>query len=128
MLNQSNANFPTYLAHSLKAVVIGFTLLNSCLTIAQDKVVITIPTLSDARVFAEFKDKIPAVVNYFTEKTEEDIIAFYKKEYGEPLQQDRKRGRLTLNFNQETNNIRVVISQQDRVRQVDVIVDKTLQK
>ena len=66
---------------------------------------------------------MPAVVNYFTKKTEEEIIAFYQKEYGEPLQQERKRGRLTLNFSQETNNIRVVISQQNSVRQVDVIIE-----
>jgi len=123
MLNQSNAKLPTYLAHSCKVVIIAFALLNSSLTVAQEKSVITIPTLSDARVFAEFKDKMPAVVNYFTKKTEEEIIVFYKKEYGEPLQQDRKRGRLTLNFSQETNNIRVVISQQNSVRQVDVIIE-----
>ena len=123
MLNQSNAKLPTYLAHSCKAVIIAFALLNSSLTVAQEKLVITIPTLNDARVFAEFKDKMPAVVNYFTKKTEEEIIAFYQKEYGEPLQQERKRGRLTLNFSQETNNIRVVISQQNSVRQVDVIIE-----
>jgi hypothetical protein len=128
MLNQSNANVPIYLAHSFKAVVIAFTLLNSSLTIAQDEVVITIPTVSDARVFAEFKDKMPAVVNYFTEKTEENIIAFYQNKYGEPLEQDRKRGRLTLHFSQETSNIRVVISQQDRVRQVDVIIENRPQE
>ena len=128
MLNQDNANIPNYLTHSLKAAVIALTLLNSTLTIAQDKIVIVIPTVSDARIFAEFKDKMPAVVNYFTAKTEEDIIAFYQKEYGQQLHQERKRGRLTLNFSQETNDIRVVISQQDRVRQVDVIIEKNPQE
>jgi len=125
MLNQDTANFPNYLIHSFKAAVIALTLLNSSLAIAQDKIVITIPTVSDARVFAEFKDKMPAVVNYFTKKSEDDIIAFYQKEYGEPLKKNRKRGRLTLNFSQEENNIRVVISQQNRVRQVDVIIENS---
>ncbi|NQZ22673.1 MAG: hypothetical protein HRT53_11515 [Colwellia sp.] len=128
MLNQDKANIPNYLAHSLKATIIALTLLNSSLTIAQDKVVIAIPTVSDARVFAEFKDKMPAVVNYFTEKTEEDIVAFYQNEYGQPLYQERKRGRLTLNFSQETKDIRVIISQQDRVRQVDVIIENNPQE
>jgi len=128
MLTQNYANFPNYLAQSLKATVIALTLFNSSLAIADDKTVIAIPTISDARIFAEFKDKMPAVVNYFTEKTEADIIAFYQKEYGQPLQQDRKRGRLTLNFSQEANNIRVVISQQDRVRQVDVIIETRAQE
>jgi len=126
MLNQDNANFPNYLAHSLKAIVIAFTLLNSSLTIAQDKVsIITIPAVSDARIFAEFKDKMPAVVNYFTKKTEKDIIEFYQNEYGQPLHRERKRGRLTLNFSQETTDIRVVISQQNLVRQVDVIIESS---
>jgi len=125
MLNQDTANFPNYLIHSFKAAVIALTLLNSSLAIAQDKIVITIPTVSDARVFAEFKDKMPAVVNYFTKKSEDDIIAFYQKEYGEPLKKNRKRGRLTLNFSQAENNIRVVISQQNRVRQVDVIIENS---
>jgi len=68
---------------------------------------------------------MPAVVNYFTKKSEDDIIAFYQKEYGEPLKKNRKRGRLTLNFSQAENNIRVVISQQNRVRQVDVIIENS---
>ena len=63
-----------------------------------------------------------------TRKTEEEVIAFYQKEYGEPLQQERKRGRLTVNFSQAQNNIRVVISQQNSMRQVDVMVENVSDK
>jgi hypothetical protein len=68
------------------------------------------------------------VVNYFSKSTEEDIISFYQKEYGQPLGQERKRGRLTLNFNQELQSIRVVISHQNNMRQVDVIVEDSSNK
>lgn len=112
-------------AYSFSAILFAYTLLNVNLAVADEKVMVVIPTMSDARIFAEFKDKIPAVVNYFSKSTEEEIISFYQKEYGQPLGQERKRGRLTLNFNQEMQNIRVVISHQNNMRQVDVIVDSS---
>lgn len=86
---------------------------------------IEIPVIDDARIFARFDDKAPAVINYFTSATEETVIDFYQKSYGEPIAQERKRGRLTINFSKELQEIRVVISQQNNVRQVDVIVDKS---
>lgn len=112
-------------AYSFSAILFAYTLLNVNLAVADEKVMVVIPTMSDARIFAEFKDKIPAVVNYFSKSTEEEIISFYQKKYGQPLGQERKRGRLTLNFNQEMQNIRVVISHQNNMRQVDVIVDSS---
>ena len=115
-------------ACSFSAILLACTLLNVNLAVADEKVIVTIPTMSDARIFAEFKDKIPAVVNYFSKSTEEDIISFYQKEYGQPLGQERKRGRLTLNFNQELQSIRVVISHQNNMRQVDVIVEDSSNK
>jgi hypothetical protein len=85
---------------------------------------IDIPVMEGARIFAQFDEKTPAVINYFTAETEEAVIAFYNKSYGEPIQRERKRGRLTLSYQQELQTIRVVISQQNKLRQVDVIVDK----
>jgi len=85
---------------------------------------VDIPVIEGARIFAQFNEKAPAVINYFTAETEETVIAFYNKSYGEPIQRERKRGRLTLNYQQELQQIRVVISQQNKLRQVDVIVDK----
>ena len=115
-------------ACSFSAILLACTLLNVNLAFADEKVIVTIPTMSDARSFAEFKDKIPAVVNYFSKSTEEDIISFYQKEYGQPLGQERKRGRLTLNFNHELQSIRVVISHQNNMRQVDVIIEDSSNK
>jgi hypothetical protein len=126
MLIPYTSYLPINLTHYFKVLVIVFALITSSQSLAQDIKTITIPTVSDARVFAEFKDKMPAVVNYFTRKTEAEVITFYQNEYGEPLQQERKRGRLTLNFNQEKNTIRIVISQQDSMRQVDVMIENTL--
>jgi len=124
MFTPNTPNFSTKLARSFKTILFTFTLVNVNLAAAQEKVMISIPTMSDARVFAEFKDKMPAVVNYFTKNTEQEVIAFYQGEYGKAEQQERKRGRLTLNFNHKQNIIRIVISQQNKMRQVDVIVEE----
>jgi hypothetical protein len=122
MLNPSTLNLSKKIAHSIKAVLFTFTLVNANQAFSQEEAV-NVPTLSDARIFAEFVDKMPAVVNYFTKNSEQEVIDFYQNEYGQPIRQERKRGRLTLNFNQNENSIRVVISQQNHLRQVDVIIE-----
>ncbi len=90
---------------------------------AQESTLINIPKVDDAQIFAEFTDKLPAVANYFTSATEVDVIAFYQAIYGEANSQERKRGRLTLYFSDEQHITRVVISQQNNKRQVDVLVE-----
>ena len=92
-----------------------------------ESVKIEIPVIKNARIFAQFDDKAPAVVNYFSSETEQTIIKFYQEHYGEAIKQERKRGRLTLNYTADKQQIRVVISQQNKLRQVDVIVDNTAQ-
>ena len=84
---------------------------------------IIIPMMTNAQVFADFTDDIPAVLNYFTNASEEQIIDFYQQHYSDSLSQERKRGHLTLTYQQDKHNVRVVISQQNRKRQVDVIVE-----
>lgn len=84
-----------------------------------------IPVLENARIFAQFDDTTPAVINYFTSKTETAIIAFYNDNYGQASHSERKRGRLTLHYQQGSLQIRVVISPQDKLRQVDVIVNSS---
>ena len=101
-----------------------FTLSSMTLAKNADEVV-SIPMLDNAQVFADFTDDIPAVLNYFTTATEEQVIDFYMQAYGEIISQERKRGRLTLSFQQENKLMRVVISQQNNKRQVDVIVEKS---
>jgi len=109
------------------SVIVGVLLFSiSGLTVnahAKEAEKIDIPVVENARIFAQFDDKIPAVVNYFTSAKEAQVIEFYSTQYGEPIQQERKRGRLTLNFNNAPYNVRVVISQQNNARQVDVIVE-----
>lgn len=84
---------------------------------------VVIPKMTNAQVFADFTDDVPAVLNYFTPASKENIISFYQQHYGEHLSQEEKRGRLTLTYQQKNHSIRVVISQQNKKRQVDVIVE-----
>ena len=83
----------------------------------------SIPIIENAKVFADFTDSMPAVVNYFTSATEEQIIDFYQQKLGKTASQERKRGRLTLTYRQEKQTMRVVVSQQNNKRQVDAIVE-----
>jgi len=85
--------------------------------------VINIPVLDDAQVFAEFTDSLPAVINYFTNASEAQAIDFYQQAFGEAHSQERKRGRLTLKYTGSDEIMRVVISQQNKKRQVDVIIE-----
>lgn len=82
---------------------------------------IFIPVTGDARVFAEFVDKLPAVVNYYTRLSELEVIEFYSESFGEPVSQERKRERLTVTYLSGDISTRVVISEQDEQQQVDVI-------
>lgn len=84
---------------------------------------VIIPMMTNAQVFADFTDDLPAVLNYFTSASKENIISFYQQHYGEDLSQEEKRGRLTLTYQHKDHSIRVVISQQNKKRQVDVIVE-----
>jgi hypothetical protein len=84
---------------------------------------VIIPMMTNAQVFADFTDDVPAVLNYFSSATKEQIIDFYQQHYGEYLSQEEKRKRLTLTYKQKNHSIRVVISQQNKKRQVDVIVE-----
>lgn len=94
-------------------------------SVAQDNATVNIPQVEHAQVFANFTDGMPAVLNYFTLATTEQIIEFYQQHYGEPVSQESKRGRLTLTYLQQQQAVRVVISQQNLKRQVDVIVEKS---
>jgi hypothetical protein len=85
--------------------------------------IIDIPVLENAQIFAEYSDSLPAVINYFTSSPESHVIDFYKQAFGEAYSQERQYGRLTLKYTQAQEFMRVVISQQDNKRQVDVIIN-----
>lgn len=84
---------------------------------------IVIPVMDNAQIFANYTDKLPAVLNYFTYANEAQIIDFYQQHYGNALSQETKRDRLRLTYQQQNQNIRVIISQQNKKRQVDVIIE-----
>jgi hypothetical protein len=86
--------------------------------------VIDIPVLEDAQIFAEFTDALPAVINYFTHATEAQVIEFYQHAFGNAHSQERQRGRLTLRYLEGDEAMRVVISTQNKKRQVDVIIEQ----
>jgi hypothetical protein len=83
---------------------------------------IVIPVIDKAQIFAELTDGTPAVLNYFTESTEDQIIDFYKNNYGSALFNEKKHNQLILVYKQASQTIRIVISQQGNKRQVDIIV------
>jgi len=97
---------------------------NDPMPIAVSKVNSYIPLLDDAIVFANFDETLPAVVNYYTAFSEQEIIDFYQQSYGESISQERKRGRLTLIYQADDLAKRLVISEQNNKRQVDVIVEQ----
>jgi len=96
----------------------------STTALAEDTQKVSIEVMTDARIFAQYDSEIPAVVNYFTSKSEQNVIDFYRSKYGIPTSSNRLKGRLTQKFNHGNNYIRVVISQQDNFRQVDVMVTR----
>lgn len=108
---------------SLLASAVLFTLSSLALA-SNDANPVVIPMMDNAQVFADFTDDMPAVLNYFTRASETQIIEFYQQKFGETITQERKRGRLTLSYKKEKHTMRVVISQQNNKRQVDVIVEQ----
>ena len=85
-----------------------------------------IPLIEGAIIFANYSDELPAMVNYYTQTSEQEVIAFYQKSFGDAISTERKRGRLTLIYQADDLIKRVVISQQNNKRQVDVIVEKAV--
>ncbi|MGB1261579.1 MAG: hypothetical protein ACPG52_01610 [Cognaticolwellia sp.] len=85
---------------------------------------VDIPVIEGARIFAQFDDKAPAVINYFTTESEASVMDFYQNSYGTPVKQEREYGRLTLSYAKDEQQIRVAITEQSNMRQVDIIVEK----
>ncbi|WP_371189046.1 hypothetical protein [Thalassotalea maritima] len=83
-----------------------------------------IAVLSDARVFAQFNDKYPAMVNYFTKADIATIKQFYNTQYGSPFSERVQYGRLEMQFEHLETDIRVIVAEQKHHHEVDVIVIK----
>ncbi|MGP9801654.1 hypothetical protein [Rheinheimera sp. NSM] len=102
------------------AVLMCLTLAFSSNLAAQD--FFQIPVASDAREFARLDNKIPAVLSYFSQQTEQSLRDFYIQRLGEPVNEQTLYGRQHLYFNVNSNQIRILISSQDDWRQVDIMV------
>lgn len=86
-----------------------------------------IPLVEGAVIFSNDDDALPAIVNYYTQASTQEIIDFYQKSFGEVITQESKRGRLTLTYTAENLAQRVIVSEQNGKRQVDVIVEEKSQ-
>ncbi|MDO7084660.1 hypothetical protein WNY51_01685 [Pseudocolwellia sp. AS88] len=102
-----------------------FTALVSTKLYAAETDKLTIEVMSDAKVFAKLDDELPAVVNYFTKRSENSILAFYEEKYGKAISSNRKRGHLENSFINNNHNITVIVSERNNQRQVDVMVTKS---
>ena len=76
----------------------------SSITVANDDKSVLIPTPEDAQVFANFSSDFPAVMNFFTSLTENEVIQFYQETYGEAIYHEQKRERLTYIYQKEKQN------------------------
>ena len=77
---------------------------------------------NNAEVFYRYSQNLPSVVNYFTELNEQEIVEFYQEKYGEFTNKAIKRDRLMLYFSHAGNDIRIIVSSQNKKRQVDVML------
>lgn len=83
---------------------------------------VTVPLTADAKVFAKFVDEYPAVVNYFSQSSEQEIIQFYTDKFGQPLETILEKNRTRIIFMDGDKVATVIISQQGNAQQVDVLV------
>ncbi|XPF95624.1 hypothetical protein ACM9HF_06315 [Colwellia sp. RE-S-Sl-9] len=108
---------------TLCSALLSSTLLSTSVN-AADTEKVTIEVMNDAKIFAQFDDEVPAVINYFTKNNETSIVDFYEENYGQAISSSRKKGRLEKSFIKDNYNIKIIISEQDNFRQVDVLVTK----
>jgi hypothetical protein len=108
--------------HHLARRIVYAALFAVFLANANAQQTIDIPILANAKIFAKFDDKLPAVANYYTKMSEQEVLSFYLQHYGDVISQERKRGRLTVRFLHQNQQIRVVISRQNKLTQVDLLL------
>ncbi len=90
----------------------------------QNEIGFDIPLLEDAQVFADFKDKYPVMLNYFTQSSFTEVETFYNQQFGGPIYQQTRYGRLELTYSHMNNKVRVIVAEQNNKREVDIIVEE----
>lgn len=110
----------------MRFIMIGAVLLSSALfsstSLANN--FFDVPLYNDAREFARLDQKMPAVLSYFSQQTQSGLRDFYISELGEPLSEQLLYGRLSLHFNVNNQQVRVMISTQNNWQQVDIMVQR----
>jgi hypothetical protein len=81
-----------------------------------------VPVAADAREFARLENKLPAVLSYFSQQSMPELQAFYRQQLGEPNSSAVVHGRLNLYYQVNQQQVRILISEQNDWRQVDIMV------
>ncbi|WP_214000231.1 hypothetical protein [Arsukibacterium sp.] len=81
-----------------------------------------VPLTADAREFARLDTKLPAVLSYFSRQSLNELQDFYLQQLGEPDNSAIIHGRLNLYYRVNQQQVRILISEQNEWRQVDIMV------
>lgn len=81
-----------------------------------------VPLTDDAREFARLESKLPAVLSYFSQQSMAELQQFYRQQLGEPDRSALIHGRLNLYYRVNQQQVRILISEQNNWRQVDIMV------
>ena len=81
-----------------------------------------VPLTADAREFARLENKLPAVLSYFSRQTIGELQDFYRQQLGEPANIAIIHGHLNLYYRLNQQQVRILISEQNDWRQVDIMV------
>lgn len=81
-----------------------------------------VPIADDAREFARLDKKMPAVLSYFSQQSMTALHDFYVQQLGQPNNAQTLYGRENLYFSVGGNQVRVLLSERNDWRQVDIMV------
>jgi len=81
-----------------------------------------VPLTADAREFARLENKLPAVLSYFSRQSTAQLQDFYRQQLGEPDNSIVVDGRLNLYYRVNQQQVRILISEQNDWRQIDIMV------
>ncbi|CAM3711756.1 hypothetical protein [Rheinheimera salexigens] len=94
----------------------------SGLTVAAD--FYQVPLASDAREFARLDSKLPAVLSYFSQQSMPALRQYYLQHLGEPVKTEAIYGRENLYFQVDGHQVRILLSERNDWRQVDIMVQQ----
>ncbi|WNO60023.1 hypothetical protein [Rheinheimera sp. MMS21-TC3] len=81
-----------------------------------------VPIAADAREFARLDNKLPAVLSYFSQKSMPELRLYYLQHLGEPFKAETIYGRENLFFHLDGKQVRILLSERENWRQVDIMV------